>query len=301
MGEEAGLMPWFYVDDGFSDSKPVLNMPDRYRLAACGLWVLAGSWSAKEETDGLVPGSKLRQLGARAPIIAALTDSGPLSAPLCTRVSDGIQFNSWDKWQPTKAELVAERIENERKREAEAERKRNERAAKNGTDPGRARRRRKGRNAVTSTNTGNILEESETCPTGQTTDIQRDSRAGAGARLDPTRPDPTRPTNPLADLGGGVTQVAPTEIPPRPQCPDHKENSEGKCHHCKLRRQWDEDHAAKIKADELDRRREAKAAAQQALHDCRLCDEYGWLLGEDGTPVEPPMKCTVHQQAVTHA
>jgi hypothetical protein len=40
-------VPWFYVDDGFSDSKPVLNMPDRHRLAACGLWVLAGSWSAK--------------------------------------------------------------------------------------------------------------------------------------------------------------------------------------------------------------------------------------------------------------
>src|ERR1700742_1294424 len=68
------VMPWFYVDDGFSDSKPVLNMPDRHRLAACGLWVLAGSWSAKEELDGFVPNSKLRQLGVRPPILAALTE-----------------------------------------------------------------------------------------------------------------------------------------------------------------------------------------------------------------------------------
>lgn len=194
-------MPWFYVDDGFSDSKPVLNMPDRYRLAACGLWVLAGSWSAKEELDGFVPKSKLRQLGARAPIIAALTDSGPLSAPLCTEVSGGIQFNSWDKWQPTKAELVAERLENERKREAEAERKRRERAEKNGTNEAggatRSRRRRKGRNAVTSVDARLSTEEtvsvSEICPDGHVAEIQPDSRTRADARLDPTRPDPTRP------------------------------------------------------------------------------------------------------------
>lgn len=196
-------MPWFYVDDGFSDSKPVLNMPDRYRLAACGLWVLAGSWSAKEELDGFVPTSKLRQLGARPPIVAALTDAGPMSAPLCTPVSGGIQFNSWEKWQPTKAELEAERIENARKREAEAERKRAERAAKNEQDPSSPRRRRKGRNAVTSKNSPIRIDESDKRPPGQTSDVQRDSRAHAGARLDPTRPDPTRSNSP-----GYVTESA---------------------------------------------------------------------------------------------
>ena len=190
-------MPWFYVDDGFSDSKPVLNMPDRYRLGACGLWVLAGSWSAKEELDGFVPDAKLRQLGARPPIVAALTDPGAMSAPLCTRVSGGIQFNSWEKWQPTKAELEAERVENARKREADAERKRAERAAKNEADPERPRRRRKGRNAVTSANGHQPpvvdADRSTNCPNGHQPDVTRDSRAHAGARLDPTRPDPTRP------------------------------------------------------------------------------------------------------------
>ncbi|OYN76826.1 hypothetical protein CG716_20140, partial [Mycolicibacterium sphagni] len=203
-------MPWFYVDDGFSDSKPVMNMPDRYRLAACGLWVLAGSWSAKEELDGFVPTSKLKQLGARPPIIAALTDAGPMSAPLCTEVPGGLQFNSWEKWQPTKAELDAERIENERKREADAERKRIERAEKNGEIPPRPRRRRKGRTAVTSEDIAKSAigdrSLSETRPNGQTTDVQCDSRAYAGARLDPTRPDPTRPSS-LVTKEGGVTSA----------------------------------------------------------------------------------------------
>ena len=217
-------MPWFYVDDGFSDSKPVLNMPDRYRLGACGLWVLAGSWSAKEELDGFVPDAKLRQLGARPPIVAALTDPGAMSAPLCTRVSGGIQFNSWEKWQPTKAELEAERVENARKREADAERKRAERAAKNEADPERPRRRRKGRNAVTSANGHQPpvvdADRSTNCPNGHQPDVTRDSRAHAGARLDPTRPDPTR-MNTSGHLDDDTP--LPPEPPPGPydQPPTH--------------------------------------------------------------------------------
>jgi hypothetical protein len=102
-------MPWFYVDDGFSDSKPVLNLPERYRLAACGLWVLAGSWSAKEETDGEVPDEVLGQFG-HGNTINALTrhlSSGP--APLWKSTDDGIQFRGWAKWQRTRAELMAKR------------------------------------------------------------------------------------------------------------------------------------------------------------------------------------------------
>lgn len=293
-------MPWFYVDDGFSDAKPVLNMPDRYRLAACGLWVLAGSWSAKEELDGFVPNSKLRQLGARPPIIAALTDAGPMSAPLCTQVPGGIQFNSWEKWQPTKAELEAERIENERKRQADAERKRAERAAKNDQTPERSRRRRKGRNAVTSANTADTTTTepvaSEPCPNGHNTDVQRDSRARAGARLDPTRPDPTRPSSSSGYEGGGVTQATAHEIPPRPECRDHEENSETRCHACRRRREWDQQHDEQIHADELERKRAAKATAAQARRECERCDEDGWLLAADGTPAEPAIKCN-HQEA----
>lgn len=106
-------MPWFYVDDGFSDSKPVMNLPDRYRLAACGLWVLGGSWSAKEETDGFVPDSRMRQLLAgqhrRGPIVRALTDS---SAALCEEVDGGFLLKNWNDWQQSHAELVEKRRKN---------------------------------------------------------------------------------------------------------------------------------------------------------------------------------------------
>lgn len=181
-------MPWFYVDDGFSDSKPVLNMPDRHRLAACGLWVLAGSWSAKEELDGFVPDSKLRQLGARPTLLAALTEKGPMSAPLCERTSRGIQFNSWEKWQKTREELAEKRRE-------DAER---QRAWREAHPEAKVSRKPKGRGATTSSNT-DTSQRDTTVTNGVTAPIaepipggvsQRDL-ARTGARPDPTRPDPT--------------------------------------------------------------------------------------------------------------
>lgn len=282
-------MPWFYVDDGFSDSKPVMDMPDRHRLAACGLWVLAGSWSAKEELDGFVPTSKLRQIGARPPIIAALTEPGPMSAPLCAEVPGGIQFNSWEKWQPTKAELEAERIENARKREADAERKRAERAAENDGSPVPSRRRRKGRNAVTSADIDSAPESppvaSDSCPVGHGTDVQCDSRARAGARLDPTRPDPTRPSLSVETLGGGVASGDARD--PRPQCPEHQENSNTPCPDCRRRREWDEANEKRLAADELD----AKRRAKELRENCPICHGTNWVPGTD-----PAVKCN-HQEA----
>lgn len=269
-------MPWFYVDDGFSDSKPVMDIPDRHRLAACGLWVLAGSWSAKEELDGFVPNSKLRQIGARPPIITALTEPGPMSAPLCTKVSGGIQFNSWDKWQPTKAELEAERIENARKREADAERKRAERLAKGDGNPPPARRRRKGRNTVTSTDLPDCVDASDLCPTGHSSDVQCDSRARAGARLDPTRPDPTRPTSLVEISRGRVTSGDAHD--PRPQCLEHETNSETPCPACRRRREWDDQHAA----DELERKRSARQALIATVKACTACDEFGRTVNDEG-------------------
>lgn len=179
-------MPWFYVDDGFSDSKPVLNMPDRYRLAACGLWTLAGSWSAKEELDGFVPDSKLRQLGARPPILAALTEPGPMSAPLCSRVEGGIQFNSWGKWQKTRDELMAKRRE-------DADR---QRAWREAHPEAKTERKTKGRNSLHSANTN--VSHSDNDVTDHVTDSVTNAVTNNGVTTEPSRartrgPDPTRP------------------------------------------------------------------------------------------------------------
>ena len=58
-------IPWFYVDDAFADSKPVMKLDRALRNEAIGLWVRCGAWSAKEETDGRVPLETVRQFGGR--------------------------------------------------------------------------------------------------------------------------------------------------------------------------------------------------------------------------------------------
>lgn len=109
-------MPWFNVDDGFANSKPVLRIPRRYRCAAIGLWTLAGSWSAKELTDGFVPDHTIEEFASTPAIADVLVKCG-----LWKKSGDGWQFENWPKWQKTKAQVLAFR-------EAEAERKRNARA-----------------------------------------------------------------------------------------------------------------------------------------------------------------------------
>jgi len=121
-------MPWFKVDDGFSNSKPVLRIPRRFRPAAVGLWTLAGAWSAKELTDGYVPDYLLEELASTPTMARHLVDAG-----LWEEAENGWKFKGWGKYQPTREQVTADR-------EREAERKRQWRASKRspgGTDSGR--------------------------------------------------------------------------------------------------------------------------------------------------------------------
>ena len=68
-------MVWFKVDDGFYSSRKVLSIPRRHRLAAVGLWAMAGNWSARELTDGKVPTYVLDELGATETLIRALVEA----------------------------------------------------------------------------------------------------------------------------------------------------------------------------------------------------------------------------------
>ena len=124
-------MAWFKMDDGFANSKPVLRIPRRYRLQAVGLWALAGTWSAKEETDGFIPEYVLEELCGTAGVANQLVQAGlweivkgsstdPVG--ILSAVSDDPQlpgwvYRNWSKYQPTKAELEENR-EKERIRKA---------------------------------------------------------------------------------------------------------------------------------------------------------------------------------------
>lgn len=99
-------MAWFKVDDGLHSSRKVLSIPRNIRFAAIGLWTLAGSWSADEELDGYIPDYVVSEWGAQQKWVDALVKAG-----LWTLVEDGAQFVKWDEYQPTRADLEAERTE----------------------------------------------------------------------------------------------------------------------------------------------------------------------------------------------
>ncbi|TDZ92109.1 hypothetical protein CCUG60885_04223 [Mycobacteroides salmoniphilum] len=293
-------IPWFNVDDGFANSKPVLRIPRRYRCTAIGLWTLAGSWSAKELTDGFIPDHAIEEFASNASIAGHLVRAG-----LWSKVIGGWQFEGWEKWQKTKEQVLAFRA-------AEAERKRNSRAkgkpgieVTDGLGETYSDRDRVVPRSSTSAAGGLEADLDDSCgtesPGRQRVSGVDSARTEHGVPLghhpESGQPLPTplpkpKPSFPLVDLGGGVTSVDASH--PRPQCHDHEENHEGPCRPCKLRREWDEANADFVAADELERKRAAKAAAAKALKDCDLCDSAGWVLGPDRAPIEPGVLCTAH-------
>lgn len=89
-------MTWFKVDDSFYDHPKVFDAPD----CALALWVRAGSWSARNLTDGFVP-AKMPARFCDDPDTAVreLVDRG-----LWRRTKGGYRFHDWTTYQPTKEE-----------------------------------------------------------------------------------------------------------------------------------------------------------------------------------------------------
>ena len=92
---------WFKVDDKLHDHR-------KTRVAgksAMGLWVLAGSWSGDNMTDGFIPESILRRWGNRA-------DAARLVTAGLWRIDDldgeqGWRFHDWFTFQPSAASTAA--------------------------------------------------------------------------------------------------------------------------------------------------------------------------------------------------
>lgn len=94
-------MTWFKVDDSFHSHPKVLAATP----AALGLWVVAGSWSGANLSDGLVPDHVLPRL---------LPDSATLARELVTaglwkRVRGGYRFHDWGDFNPQRAIIEEER------------------------------------------------------------------------------------------------------------------------------------------------------------------------------------------------
>jgi hypothetical protein len=151
-------MPWFKVDDSFESHPKVKAIPRPRRVKAIGLWTLAGSWSARQLTDGFIPGYMLDELAGSKTEANTLVEVG-----LWSPVDGGYLFKDWHDWQPTKARVEAER-------DAAKERMRV------------ARERKKG------TGSGNVRANTSATPPNRSGEVRSTPRS-----VTPTRPDPTRP------------------------------------------------------------------------------------------------------------
>lgn len=81
-------------------------------------------------------------------------------------------------------------------------------------------------------------------------------------------------------VGGSRAHAREGPTPHDPPC-------EKPCHRCQAARLAAEAEAAEA----LARERRRRAANVTVRDQCALCDEAGWLLADDGTPVEPARRC----------
>ena len=94
---------WFKVDDKLHDHRKARKAGK----AAMGVWVLAGSWSMDNETDGFIPDDVLQRWGthsdARTLVAVGLWDRENFQG------EDGYRFHDWSRFQPSAAVTAARR------------------------------------------------------------------------------------------------------------------------------------------------------------------------------------------------
>lgn len=244
-------MPWFFVDDAFADSKPVMQLHRALRNESVGLWVRCGAWSAKEETDGHVPLDTVKQLGGTPRLIKALHEQAELwveSTPESWRNSREILFGNWEKWQKTRAETQA-------RRKREAEKKSTYRSGKKGRDYIPA-------SGYSEMSTGDRPGDSD----GDSECVSTGDSGGESLYPDPTRPDPTLSS--LGTLSGEGTLADANDPEPPRFCADHPNDTPERCIPCKRARQaheaWEKcgpERAAKVKEQQ-----------KKALDNCPRCE-----------------------------
>jgi hypothetical protein len=242
-------MTWFKVDDSFHSHPKVLAASP----ASLGLWVVAGSWSGANLSDGFIPDHVLPRL---------LPDAASLARDLVTaglwrRARGGYRFHDWNDYNPSSEAVQAERA-------AARERMRSIRA-----------RRKEGATSDQQADFEQTLKE------GRGGDQKRPRN-----RTDPGHPPngspeqhanvrelfatPTRPDPLLGGaLGGPLTPGA--SDPPSPRCEKHQ-NGDGSepCGACaearRARTRWDMAESERLRKAPKCRRHRGQLA-----NNCALC------------------------------
>lgn len=103
-------MPWFKVDDTLH-SHPKTR---KAGLPAMGMWALAGSYSSSYVTEGFIPEWWVAAFpsGRRWANRLVCADLWELAEK---NGEQGWMFHDWNKFQPSKAEIEADRAESRRR------------------------------------------------------------------------------------------------------------------------------------------------------------------------------------------
>lgn len=260
-------MTWFKVDDklhSHNKTRKVLAEAP----AALALWVVAGSWSSDNLTDGFVPDHQLPWL---IPVDAEGLARQLVAARFWKRVKGGYQFHQWTtdgdggKRNPTRVEVEAER-----QKKAEAGRKGGLARAKNAVEK-KDGDFKQGLKEVVHKEKPATQERTKAAEIAFTSGKSRSKQeasaeAGASRVLEPpTRPDP---------LLGGALRDPPTTArtdPPPQRCTKHQNTeAEGPCGPCgdarRARERWD--------LADAERRRTATKCRNhrgQPADNCALC------------------------------
>jgi len=113
-------VPWMKIDDTLHCHKKAMKAG----VEAMGLWVLAGSWSSDQLTDGFVPECMATRWAPNATELAArLVTAGLWSVGECDDDA-GWWFHQWEERNPTRQEVVKVRDEaRERMRKTRGQRR----------------------------------------------------------------------------------------------------------------------------------------------------------------------------------
>lgn len=253
-------MTWFKADDGLADHRKVRQL-GRDRLPAMGLWLLSGTWSAQQLTDGFVPDEIVERYDPKHRMARRLVDVGlwiragidaengnfPVTEP-------GYLFHDWAEMQPLARDVQRRRAETrDRVRKHREQRKQSTPPP----DPPNGNSERNGSSNA-------LLDALVTAP--------------------PSRPVPTRPSS--RDLGGGAADRTTHEppAPRRPRCPQHAHLADDdpgpNCVGCRDARLALEAQAGRA----AEREREQRAEAAERAANCPHCDN-GWVVNDDGRPI----------------
>ena len=251
-------MPWFMVDDDMTFHPKTLAAGNE----AMGMWVRAGSWCQKQLNGGLVPPEMVAALGNED------LANRLVSAGLWTKSKAGFRFHQWSERQ-----MSREEIENRRKAKIDAGRK-------GGVNSGASRRRSKNEAPASALASANAKQQLE----------QVLKQTGSPV------PVPLTPSGLSGGEGHVSRRVSDDAAPPgnldpnNPRCTTHAhiaaDDRGPNCRACKAHREWLEGEPERRRSEIVELNRLAKTLERE----CPMCDG-GWLLADDGTPVEPAVRC----------